>query len=91
MNFFVVLIADPLQGRKPVVPRPYRRRSSAASSLAADELLDELPSPTAHLGLDRIDPIIKKAGSRLGFKRQGIWLHGNACHGVSPLRRFNAG
>ena len=32
--------------------------------LASDELLDELPSPTAHLGLDRIAPIVERVGSR---------------------------
>jgi hypothetical protein len=56
--------------------------------LAADQFFDELPSPTADFGLDRIEPIVKKMGSRLCFMLQGIRLRGNARHGVvsSPTR-----
>jgi hypothetical protein len=56
--------------------------------LAADQFFDELPSPIADFDLDRIEPIVKKMGSRLCFRLQGIRLRGNARHGVvsSPTR-----
>src|SRR5260370_35752012 len=44
--------------------------------LAADQFFDELSSPTADFGLDRIEPIAKKMGSDLCFKLQGIRLPG---------------
>jgi hypothetical protein len=34
------------------------------------------------LPLDRIEPIVEKVGSGLGFKLQGTRLRGIACHGV---------
>jgi hypothetical protein len=79
-------VAVPSNGR-PFFPAgrlasPITRAVQGRVELAADEFLDELPSPTANLGLDRIEPIVEKMGSRLGFKLQGIRLRGNASHGV---------
>jgi hypothetical protein len=61
---------------------PITRPSQGIIELAADQFFDELPSPPPDLGLDRIEPIVKKVGSRLCFKLQGIRLRGNARHGV---------
>jgi hypothetical protein len=61
---------------------PITRAGQCCVELAADQLFDELPRPTPDLGLDRIEPIVKKVGSALCSKLQGIRLRGNACHGV---------
>jgi len=47
-----------------------------------DQFFDELPSPIANLGLDRIEPIVEKLGSCPGFTLRGIGLRDSAGHGV---------
>ena len=50
--------------------------------LAADQILDELTRPSAHLGLDRIKPVVEKINSHLGCRLRRIKLRGIALHGV---------
>src|SRR4029077_11341893 len=50
--------------------------------LAADHLFDELADPSAHLGLDRIKPVVEKINSHLGCRLRRIRLRGSARHGV---------
>jgi hypothetical protein len=61
---------------------PITRAGQYRVELAMDQLFDELPSPIAHRSLDRIEPIVEKLGSRLGFTLQGIGLRDSAGHGV---------
>jgi hypothetical protein len=49
---------------------------------AQDQLLDELPSPNTHLGLDRIEPIVEKWDCSLAIGLRRLGLHGSARHGV---------
>src|SRR6266536_3805600 len=64
------------------LPDSLTRAGQYRVELAADQFFDELPSPIAHRGLDRIKPIVEKLGSRLGFTLRGIGLRDNAGHGV---------
>ena len=50
--------------------------------LLADQLFDELPSPIPHLGLDRVEPVVEKLGSRLDFTLREIGLPDSLGHGV---------
>jgi len=61
---------------------PVTRALQHHVELPADQFLDELPSPIAHLGLNRIKPIVEKLGSRLGFTLRAIGLRDSAGHGV---------
>src|SRR5205085_1685685 len=61
---------------------PITRAGQYRVELAVDQFFDELPSPIAHRDLDRIEPIVEKLGSRLGFTLQGIRLRDSAGHGV---------
>ncbi len=70
---------------------PVARASQHRVELAADQLFDELASPIAHLGLDRIKPVVEKLSSWLGRRLRRIRLRGSARHGVVSSRRFNAG
>ena len=47
--------------------------------------------PIAHLGLDRIEPVVEKMGSRLGFAREESGFVILLVMAWSPVRRFNAG
>jgi hypothetical protein len=50
------------------------RAGQGLIELAADRFFDELPSPTADFGLDRIEPIVEKVGSLLCTARnQASW------------------
>src|SRR5438309_837698 len=61
---------------------PITRAGQYRVELAMDQFFDELPSPITHRRLDRIEPIVEKLGSRLGFTLQGIGLRDSAGHGV---------
>jgi hypothetical protein len=60
------------------VTRPCQR----GIELAAKQLFDELTRPSPHLGLDRVEPIVKKINSRFGRWLQRIRLRGIVRHGV---------
>src|SRR6202051_3441126 len=61
---------------------PVTRACQHCVELAADQLFDELTRASAHLGLDRIKPIVEKLGNRLRFKLRGSRLRANVRHGV---------
>ena len=58
------------------------RASKRSVELAADHPFDELTRPSAHLGLDRIEPGVEKINSHLRCRLRRIRLRGSACHGV---------
>ena len=61
---------------------PVTRACQHSVKLAADQLFDELTRPSAHLGLDRIKPVVEKINSHLGCRLRRIRLRGMARHGV---------
>ena len=50
--------------------------------LAADQFFNELPSPVAHRGLDRIEPIVEKSGRSIARGLRRIRLRDSVRHGV---------
>jgi hypothetical protein len=58
------------------------RAGKHSVELAADHFFDELARPSAHLGLDRIKPVIEKINSDLDCRLRRIRLRGSDRHGV---------
>jgi hypothetical protein len=58
------------------------RPSQRSVKLAAKQLFDKLTRSSPHLGLDRVEPIVKKINSRFGRRLQRIRLRGIVRHGV---------
>ena len=61
---------------------PVTRAGKHSIELAADQLFDELTRPSAHLGLERIKPVVEKINSLLGCRLRRIRLRGSDRHGV---------
>ncbi len=76
---------DPL--RQP----PIARACQHHIELAADQLFDKFTDPFADGGLDRIEPIVEKLGSRLGSGCEESGFVVMLVMAWSPVRRSNAG
>ena len=70
---------------------PITRAGQGLIELAADQFFDELPRSPPDRCLDRIEPIVKKMGSRLCSSRKESGFVLTFVMAWSPVRRANVG
>jgi hypothetical protein len=71
---------------RPAACRPaISRAAKGGIQFCLNDVLDKATNPLAQVGLDRIEPVVKKVNSPFTDRLRSLCLHGNIRHGVVSL------